>query len=567
MLPTKKHTRQALSLADKKRICEISQVLVKATHQQVADEFNKTAERSVQRLMVTKTLREKDKWLSMDESQLGRKRMRGGKFEALEQSLSLYLQEIRAQGTRLSDSLLTAHAERLREEHHIKDSEFKISNGWVQNFKRRHSIRMHATSSHHHGDMHMSSGDPDDTKVGDLSFLKLASSIDASDMSPSSTSTHLGGIHQLIVDGGFKPCDVFHYDEHVLHFQLPNESYSSSSSRSHQRQGRMLLGLLTNVVGDAPMMCCIQERSTRPALFADMLYTADFVYANPGAKMTKDTFTKFILHVNTVLAMQDPPRRILCFLDSSPCHAISMEGHMSTICGMRTVELSHMLLAHLPPRVPSQLTPLGAGLTTYFHLQYKITHLKSKLTADMPSSGLLPSSALSVTQHEQQALTWAAQLWKTVPASIAKTSWKQSQWLPPSWPPAWERDDSVDGSSVLDDEAESMAESLMAHAQSEWKTLHGMVYGLKGDGDLAAPPSAHPPSSPSPWTSSPNPPNPDDTDAPRVPTACQALEAAHQVLSFIEQHPVVFTHDDVAALLGVANRISGIDYHKEPPPS
>ncbi|ETV72407.1 hypothetical protein H257_12544 [Aphanomyces astaci] len=552
MLASKKHTRQALSLADKKRICEISQLLVKSTHQQVADEFNKTAERSVQRLMVTKTLREKDKWLAMDESQLGRKRMRGGKFEALEHALSLYLQEARAQGARLSDSLLTAHAERLRAEHNIKDSEFKISNGWVQNFKRRHSIRMHSA---HHGGMHVNHGDPDDAKVGDLSFLKLASSIDTTDTpsSPSATPSHLSGIHQLIVDGGFKPSDVFHYDEHVLYYGTPASSLAKSMELApsrHRPRRRMLLGLLTNVVGDWPMVSCVQDVVTSH-VFADMLYAADFVDTHPHAHMTKAIFTKFILHINTVLAVQEPPRRILCFLDASPCHAISMEGHMSTICGMRTVELSHMLLAFLPPRVPPHLTPLGAGLTTYFHLQFKITLLKW-LLSDTTSPSTSERRTMTVSQQQVQTMLWVAQLWKTIPPSIAKTSWRQSQWLPPSWVQAWEHDD-VDG------EVEPMAESLMAQAQSTYKELHALYHGasLKEDDEDHAPPP-----SPSSWAESP----PDESeDAVVAPTVCQALDAAHQVLTFMEQHPVVFTHDDVATLLGVANRISGFDYQKDPP--
>jgi hypothetical protein len=74
-----------------------------------------------------------------------RKRIRGGKFDALEKEVLRWIQEFRSQGGQLSDTLLIAHAKRLRDEiYHIKDDDFKVSNGWVQNFKQRHrsAIRM-----------------------------------------------------------------------------------------------------------------------------------------------------------------------------------------------------------------------------------------------------------------------------------------------------------------------------------------------------------------------------------------------------------------------------------------
>ncbi|KAF0692537.1 Aste57867_16349 [Aphanomyces stellatus] len=515
MLGSKKHTRQALSLADKKRICEIAQLLDKGTHQQVADEFNKTAERSIQRLMVTKTLREKEKWLAMDPTQLNRKRMRGGKFEALELALSLCLHEVRAQGVRLSDSLLTAHAERLRKEHNIKESDFKISNGWVQNFKRRHSIRMHT---------HVDGGASGDGKAGDLSFLKLASTID-SDGDHVANAAHLDGIHQLIVEGGFKPADVFHYDEHLLYFRSDHALVRTDRRRrqaSNKAHGRILLGLMANTLGDAPLLACIH--ATPPSSFPDILYASDFVDTHPHARMTKDTFTKFILHVNTIMSMQQ--RRILCFLDPSPCHLISMEGHMSTICGMQTVELSNTLLAFLPPKVPPHLTPLGAGIATFFHFQYKISFLKWLLSimdhTTSPSLGMMNVEA-------DQSMLWSAQLWKDVPASIVKTSWRQSGWLPPAWPIADE------------DETTSLAESLMTQVQDEWKTLHLMLHGDEHWTVHAADVGALPTEATDPTT-----------------TTSQALDAVHHVLNFMHSHREVFSQDDVAALVAVANRIAGM---------
>ncbi|CAK4080306.1 unnamed protein product [Aphanomyces euteiches] len=498
--------RQALSLADKKRICEISQRLEKATHQQIADEFNKTAQRNVQRLLVTKTLREKEKWLAMEETQqLNRKRMRTGKFEALENALSLCLQNMRTQGDRLSDHVLTAHAERLRTEYHIKESEFKISNGWVQNFKRRHSIRMH-----HHQDGHTDSDHG--TKPGDLSFLKQLDPPTTDKELEQADTHHVGsniGVHQLIVDGGFKPANVFHYDEHVLYFR-PEE-------QSSQRQRRILLGLMANAVGDTPLLACIHagKVSSDISNLADILYTSEFVDTHPQVRMTKEIFAKFVVHVNTLMAMQE--RRILCFLDPSPWHLISMDGHMSTICGLQTIELSHILLAFLPPKVPPHLTPLGAGITQFFHLQYKITFLKWMLSLmEVPNGGTSNTAAMV---FDDQAMLWCCQLWKACPASLIKTSWHQSGWLPPEY---------------LEDDEETttpMAESLMTQAQEEWKTLHLMFHGDDTEQPLA-------------WTE---------------PAASPAVEAAQRVMQFIQLHQTEFTSDDITAMLNIANRISTIE--------
>ncbi|KDO35006.1 hypothetical protein SPRG_01069 [Saprolegnia parasitica CBS 223.65] len=499
----KKPTRLALSLAEKKRICEIYQLQDKWTHQQIADEYNRTLEdpdaRRVARLNVTKTLKDKDKWLAMDPSLLSRKRVRGGKFEALEHGLSLLLQQVRAQGGRLSDAILTTHAERLREEYNIKEEDFKISNGWVQNFKRRHNIRMTASSD--------APSMPTPTKA-----LPRPSDLD--------TDNWAELIQKLILDNSNKPDDIFHFDEVQLCF---GGSSSSATTSGH----RLVVGLMTNMVGsENTAMACIRK-STEAAQFSDMMNASEYVHVDvlPRASMGKELFSKYMLHFNAKMAQL--ARHAICFVDQTPSHCLNGRPTAASQLQATRIQLSHTTVFFLPRKCPS---PINMGVGRLFQLQYKLAHLKWQLSSVMEAhdaDGMLSESLVHPTIAPEQVLL---------------CHWRKAGWVPSIW-----IEEGHDVDAVL-------AENTRQQIQSEWRALHVMIYGKE-------PPEA------TPMHDEPLATPDDDENEPPVPTVLHddvmpaitnssvAQSAVTQLSLFLQAQPEMFTVDDLNVLQSISNRL------------
>ena len=75
-------------------------------------------------------------------------RIRGVKFPELEGALKLWIEGCEAQLQPITGPLIVAKAERLRDTLNLPIDAIKFSNGWVDEFKRRHALQHHQ----HHGE-------------------------------------------------------------------------------------------------------------------------------------------------------------------------------------------------------------------------------------------------------------------------------------------------------------------------------------------------------------------------------------------------------------------------------
>ncbi|OQR83005.1 hypothetical protein ACHHYP_15194 [Achlya hypogyna] len=493
--------RLALSLAEKKRICEIYEVQDKLTHQQIADEYNRTLEdseaRRIQRLNVTKTLKDKDKWLAMDPALLTRKRVRGGKFEALEHGLSLLLQQLRAQGGRLSDAILTTHAERLRDEFNIKEEDFKISNGWVQNFKRRHNIRMHAASD-----------------------IPAALPSPSKPRSTADPDTEDWGEHvqKIILESGCKPEDVFHFDEVQLYFKGPRTCSEKPKSVHH-----LVVGLMSNLMGtENAAMACLR-RSTKAAQFSDMMDASEYMHVDMQLRvsMGKEPFSKYLLHFNAKMAQAS--RHVLCFVDQTPSHCLN--GRPSATQATR-IQLSHTTVYFVPRKCPS---PVNCGVGHLFQLQYKVAHLKWQLSTVMvvnDANGMLAPPPIA----PEEVLLSCVQLWKDFPSHVIKAHWRKAGWVPTMW--------LEDGHDV----ETALADSTRLQVLSEWRALHMMIYGSE-------PPEGLPVVADTDDSSDESP------EMPAITNSSVAQSAVTQLSLYLQAQPEMFTVEDLNVLQSISNRL------------
>ncbi|OQR81816.1 hypothetical protein THRCLA_11383 [Thraustotheca clavata] len=509
-MPEKKVARKALSLAEKKRICEIYDQRDKWTHQQIADEYNNLLDdgssRRITRINVTKTLKDKGKWLGMDQSLMTRKRVRGGKFEALEHGLSLVLQQVQSRGERLSDAILTTHAERLREEFNIKEEDFKISNGWVQNFKKRHNIRMNSQE------------------------IEAPESVLPAPPKPTQpTDDWMDNalvVRKIIIDSGCKREDVFLFDEVQIYFNKHN--VRAHVGNCPKQGNRLIVGVMTNLIGtENSAMACIQ-RSSEALQFCDMMNASDYVHVDvqPRSTMNKELFTKYMLHFNEKMAQAQ--RHVICFVDQSPSH--SLNGQSNSTLQANPFPLSHTTVYYLPPKCP---TPTNAGLANMFQIQCKVAHLK--LSTVMEADGILSSEMVpsSPPISPEQVLLWCVQLWKDFPSPIIKSHWRKVNWVPQEW---------LEGNQDVN---AAIAENTKQQILTEWRDLHVMLYG-------------HEPQSEIPDLSDDEMEDVNELNSIEVPAITNnaiAQSAVAQLSLFLQAQPETFTAEDLNLLQSISNRL------------
>ncbi|ODQ50840.1 hypothetical protein SAICODRAFT_31616 [Saitoella complicata NRRL Y-17804] len=133
--PPRKKIR--LTDIDRKRICEYHLAHPKVKQDDIAQMFG------VERSTISKVLRCKEKYLSIEESAFGvmANKQRGGKFPELEKTLSVWARNVFQQGGILSDSLIRDKAKELAHAVGISEVDFKASSGWIENFKFRNMIK------------------------------------------------------------------------------------------------------------------------------------------------------------------------------------------------------------------------------------------------------------------------------------------------------------------------------------------------------------------------------------------------------------------------------------------
>jgi transposase len=189
----KQQKRAQLSASIKQDLCEYKRQNPSTTQEQIADYVYQKFSIKINRSTVAKILKQCDKWLSLDVSdaaQANKKRMRAAKHQGLEAGLYDWYDQVRPialptrmprprgrsrrqprrraaagprdadphcglarpraspapqqeaqQGIRPTDNQVIARAIEMAQGQGIQDSEFKASQGWLANFKKRYNIK------------------------------------------------------------------------------------------------------------------------------------------------------------------------------------------------------------------------------------------------------------------------------------------------------------------------------------------------------------------------------------------------------------------------------------------
>ncbi|KAG8762358.1 hypothetical protein FRC11_009661 [Ceratobasidium sp. 423] len=128
--------KQRLDDARRKEICSYARDRPKARQEDIAIKYG------VERSTISKILKHKDKWLSLDTNP--RKSIpvkhRPSKFPEIETELLKWVRQCQENGTNITDTRIKAKAKECAAEIGLPEGKFKASSGWIENFKLRNSL-------------------------------------------------------------------------------------------------------------------------------------------------------------------------------------------------------------------------------------------------------------------------------------------------------------------------------------------------------------------------------------------------------------------------------------------
>src|SRR5688572_32643268 len=93
--------------------------------------------------MISDILKAKERWLAVDlnSHQAGLKRGKKVPFPNIEEALTIWVENALQAGLIITDNILSTKA--LEFAFLLEENNFKGSNGWVDNFKKRHNLRQY----------------------------------------------------------------------------------------------------------------------------------------------------------------------------------------------------------------------------------------------------------------------------------------------------------------------------------------------------------------------------------------------------------------------------------------
>ncbi|KAJ1030273.1 hypothetical protein NDA16_001184 [Ustilago loliicola] len=146
--------KKKLRNIDRKMICDYSAAHPTVKQDAIANEFG------IERSTVSKILKQKDKWLAIDPASDAARiaKHRAVKFPAVEDRLTSWITELKAQGEPIRDSTIRQEALRIARELGLGEDKFKASGGWIEKFRERNQIPKPQSAD-------PSNADPDDPEA------------------------------------------------------------------------------------------------------------------------------------------------------------------------------------------------------------------------------------------------------------------------------------------------------------------------------------------------------------------------------------------------------------------
>src|SRR5437764_1389529 len=328
--------RRSLTAAQKKEIClkKISTPSLK--QKDLAKEYN------VSEGMVSDILKEKDRWVAInnDSYQANLKHEKKIQFPIIEEALTVWLDKALQAKLVLTESILTTKA--LDFAVLCNEEKFKVSNGWLDNFKKRHNLRQYNI----HG------------KAGSASIQDLESM--------------RGRLRQTLRD--YDPKDIFNCDETGLFWKMkPSHTISNGPVvRTKQSKDRITILLTCNSTGTEKLRPLFIHKYENPRVLKNISKNSLPVnyYWNKKSWMQVSIWNDYLKKLDSHMRVQN--RNILLLVDNALTHAL-----------YENTNLTDIVIEHLPPNITSHLQPCDQSIINSFKVRSKLylfTEIVSNLT-------------------------------------------------------------------------------------------------------------------------------------------------------------------------------------------
>ncbi|KAK9841678.1 hypothetical protein WJX74_009921 [Apatococcus lobatus] len=313
--------------------------------EELTDHASKQLKKSLKRSTVTGILKEKSKWLKVEDSSGNRKHHKEAKWKDLETALFAWFGQSSAQNGVLSDAILSAKAKELAECMNLED--FKASKGWVTNFKARCGIKAYRP--------HGTSGAADSAGI----------------------NTARAVVPRIIEEGGYTMESVYNFDEAGVYFRAkPSKTLATGPVHGKKMQKeRITLGFAVNATGSDKIKPVVIGTAKRPRAFGKTWQPSKLVdyFFNSTACMNTSVLDQWTRTLNCRMA--DSNKRILLLMDDASSHAIP-DSNSKEIHGLKSISLSNITIVFLPANTTSVVQPLDAGIIAAFKQRYKAELLR-----------------------------------------------------------------------------------------------------------------------------------------------------------------------------------------------
>ncbi|KAG6934571.1 tigger transposable element derived 5 [Chelydra serpentina] len=293
------------------------------------------------------------------ETGLQHKKVKFANDEWLDSALYQWFFQARSEGVPISGPILKAQAEKFDRLINGNESKFKASNGWLDRFKKRHTISQVLVSGE------ICSADKEDANSYPIELKKL------------------------LEEGCYTVDQVYNCDKTGLCFKmLPNRTLATRTD-SHKREGfkqrkdRVTLLFCVNKSGSHIVRPLMIGKARSPRCFHhDNMKAFPFEYTNSkNAWMNRSIFEDWF-HKTFVPAIQDHLRKLkqeekaLLLMDNCPAHPpaenlFSRDGKIK--------------VSYLPKNTTSEIQPLEQSIISVFKQNYRCKMIK-RMVADNNSS-------------------------------------------------------------------------------------------------------------------------------------------------------------------------------------
>ncbi|CAI7819953.1 unnamed protein product [Closterium sp. NIES-53] len=132
--------RVAVTGQVKKEICELKLQLGDVSQDEMVEQVYRRYGVRLSRTTVSKILKDAPRWLRVSGAAAKQKRCRMAKFPQMEAALAHWYRQVSSMHANISDAMIVDKARQLSVELSILPDEFKVSDGWLYRFKRRHEL-------------------------------------------------------------------------------------------------------------------------------------------------------------------------------------------------------------------------------------------------------------------------------------------------------------------------------------------------------------------------------------------------------------------------------------------